>query len=87
MRTPPEFKIAQTPVALEISGEIGPASNDLLSITIEGRRLKILHEGEDGSPPFEQVIRVPAAYDLSQASANYLEGVLRITVPGRFQWN
>jgi HSP20 family molecular chaperone IbpA len=31
--------------------------------------------------PFESVLEVPAAYDLSQAKASYLNGFLRIDVP------
>lgn len=66
-----------------------------LEITVEGRRLRIagdrpnaefaeaetvlVHEMHCGA--FESVLEIPSGYDLSSATACYLNGVLRVVVP------
>jgi HSP20 family molecular chaperone IbpA len=86
MRTPPEYKVAKTATGLEISVELVPCLKDQLSVTIEGCNLRIQTELDDLSL-FHEVIELPAGYDLSRASADCRQGVLRITVPRAFLWN
>jgi HSP20 family molecular chaperone IbpA len=74
--------------------------SDSLEITVvEGSRLRISGNRPDccRSPqcsflvmeitygPFETVLDLPPDYDLSQAKAVYVNGFLRIDVPGAFQ--
>jgi HSP20 family molecular chaperone IbpA len=78
----PDFKIATTDNGLEISGEIHPKSGrDDLRITVEGGAIRIQNDRVFRLAPFEQVLEVPVAYDLTKATAAFDKGVLRIRVP------
>jgi HSP20 family molecular chaperone IbpA len=86
MRQPPEFKVARTEAGLEISVKIDPCSKDQFRITIEGGGLRIYTES-DGFSLLDKVVQLPAGYDLTRATADCRQGMLRITVPKPFRWN
>ena len=91
----PNTDMYATDVGLVIKVELAGMRSDSLEITVEGNRLKISGNRPDGCRaakcsflvmeisygPFESLLELPAAYDLSQAKAAYLNGFLRIDVP------
>lgn len=80
---------------LVVQVELSSMRSDNLEITVEGNRLRVsgdrpnpafeaaktvlVHEMHCGR--FESVLELPAGYDLSLATASYLNGVLSISVP------
>jgi HSP20 family protein len=80
---------------LVIKVELAGMKSDSLEITVEGNRLRIAGNRPDGcrAPnckflvmeisygPFESILELPPAYDLTRAKAAYLNGFLRIDVP------
>ena len=80
---------------LVVQVELSSMRSDNLEITVEGNRLRV--SGDRPNPafeaaktvllqemrcgPFESVLELPSGYDLSQAAASYLNGVLNIYVP------
>src|SRR5437870_481119 len=91
----PNTDVYTTDNGLVIKVELAGMRSDHLEITVEGNRLRISGTRPDGcrAPkcsfllmeinygPFESVLELPPAYDLSQAKASYLNGFLRIDVP------
>jgi HSP20 family protein len=92
----PNTDVYTTDQGLVIKVELAGMQSENLQITVEGTKLRIAGERPDGcrAPkfinflameinygPFENVLEIPAAYDLSQAKASYLNGFLRVDVP------
>src|SRR6187549_2508427 len=91
----PNTDVYSTDCGLVIKVELAGMRSENLEITVEGNRLRITGNRPDGcrAPkcsflvmeinygPFESVLELPPAYDLSQAKAAYLNGFLRIDVP------
>jgi HSP20 family molecular chaperone IbpA len=95
-RWTPNTDVYSVDANLVVKVELAGMKNDSLEITVEGQRLRISGEREDGCRPphctflvmeisygpFETVLDLPAGFDLSQAKATYVNGFLRIEVPG-----
>jgi HSP20 family protein len=93
----PNTDVYATDTGLVIKVELAGLRREDLELTVDGQRLVISGQRHDGSRgarckfmvmeinygPFECVIEVPAAYDLSQAKAAYQNGFLRVDVPQR----
>ena len=91
----PNTDVYSTDEGLVIKVELAGMKSDSLEITVEGNRLRIAGNRPDGCRgpkcsflvmeisygPFESVIELPPAYDLSHAKASYMNGFLRIDVP------
>ncbi|MGH7971991.1 MAG: Hsp20/alpha crystallin family protein [Limisphaerales bacterium] len=91
----PNTDVYITDNGLVVKVELSGMRSEHLEITVEGNRLRISGNRPDGCRaakcsflvmeinygPFESVLEVPPAYDLSQAKAAYLNGFLRIDVP------
>jgi HSP20 family protein len=92
----PNTDIYSTDEGLVIKVELAGMRSENLQITVEeGSQLRICGQRPDGcrAPKvsflameinygsFENVLELPAGYDLSQAKASYLNGFLRIDVP------
>jgi HSP20 family protein len=91
----PNTDVYSTEEGLVIKVELAGMKSDSLEITVEGNRLRIAGNRPDGcrSPkcnflvmeisygPFESILELPPAYDLTRAKAAYLNGFLRIDVP------
>ena len=91
----PNTDVYSTDDGLVIKVELAGMKSDSLEITVEGNRLRIAGNRPDGCRgpkcsflvmeisygPFESVIELPPAYDLSHAKASYMNGFLRIDVP------
>src|SRR3989475_13078632 len=91
----PNTDVYATDGGLVVKVELAGMRSEHLEITVEGCRLRISGTRPDGcrAPkcsflameinygPFESVLELPPAYDLSQAKASYLNGFLRIDVP------
>ena len=91
----PNTDVYETDNGLVIKVELAGMRSEHLEITVEGNRMRIAGNRPDGCRaakcsflvmeinygPFESQLELPAAYDLSQAKAAYLNGFLRIDVP------
>jgi HSP20 family protein len=91
----PNTDVYSTEEGLVIKVELAGMRSDTLEITVEGNRLRIAGSRPDGCRdpkcnflvmeisygPFESIIELPPAYDLTRAKAAYLNGFLRIDVP------
>lgn len=91
----PATDVYSTDEGLVIKVELAGMKSENLEITVEGNRLRIAGNRPDGcrAPkcsflvmeisygPFESVIELPTAYDLTCAKACYMNGFLRIDVP------
>ena len=91
----PNTDVYSTDEGLVIKVELAGMKSDSLEITVEGNRLRIAGNRPDGCRaskcsflvmeisygPFESVLELPPAYDLTRAKAAYLNGFLRIDVP------
>jgi HSP20 family protein len=91
----PNTDVYSTDEGLVIKVELAGMKSDSLEITVEGNRLRIAGNRSDGCRsskcsflvmeisygPFESVLELPPAYDLTRAKAAYLNGFLRIDVP------
>jgi HSP20 family protein len=91
----PNTDVYATENGVVVKVELAGMRSEHLEITVEGNRLRISGNRPDGcrAPkcsflameinygPFESVLELPPAYDLSQAKAAYLNGFLRIDVP------
>lgn len=91
----PNTDVYSTDDGLVIKVELAGMKSENLEITVEGNRLRISGTRPDGcrAPkcnflvmeisygPFESVIELPPAYDLTGAKACYMNGFLRIDVP------
>ena len=91
----PNTDVYVTDNGLGVKVELAGMRSEHLEITVESNRLRISGNRPDGCRaakcsflvmeinygPFESVLEVPPAYDLSQAKATYLNGFLRIDVP------
>jgi HSP20 family protein len=91
----PNTDVYVTDNGLVVKVELAGMRSEHLEITVEHSRLRISGNRPDGCRaakcsflvmeinygPFESVLEVPPAYDLSQAKATYLNGFLRIDVP------
>jgi HSP20 family protein len=91
----PNTDVYVTDNGLVVKAELAGMRSEHLEITVESNRLRISGNRPDGCRaakcsflvmeinygPFESVLEVPPAYDLSQAKATYLNGFLRIDVP------
>jgi HSP20 family protein len=91
----PNTDVYSTDEGLVIKVELAGMKSDSLEITVEGNRLRIAGNRPDGcrAPkcnflvmeisygPFESILELPPAYDLTRAKAAYLNGFLRIDVP------
>ena len=91
----PNTDVYSTDEGLVIKVELAGMKSDSLEITVEGNRLRIAGNRPDGcrAPkcsflvmeisygPFESILELPPAYDLTRAKASYLNGFLRIDVP------
>src|ERR1041385_2854734 len=91
----PNTDVYVTDNGLVVKVELAGMRSEHLEITVENNRLRISGNRPDGCRaakcsflvmeinygPFESVLEVPAAYDLGQAKATYLNGFLRIDVP------
>jgi HSP20 family protein len=91
----PNTDVYVTDNGLVVKVELAGMRSEHLEITVENSRLRITGNRPDGCRaakcsflvmeinygPFESVLEVPPAYDLSQAKATYLNGFLRIDVP------
>jgi HSP20 family protein len=92
----PNTDVYTTDEGLVIKVELAGMRSENLQITVEeGNKLRIAGQRPDGCRaakfnflameinygPFENVLEMPAGYDLSQAKATYLNGFLRIDVP------
>ena len=91
----PNTDVYSTDEGLVIKVELAGMKSDSLEITVEGNRLRIAGNRPDccrapkcsflvmeiSYGPFESVLELPPAYDLTRAKAAYLNGFLRIDVP------
>jgi HSP20 family protein len=91
----PNTDVYSTDEGLVIKVELAGMKSDSLEITVDGNRLRIAGNRPDGCRgpkcsflvmeisygPFESVIELPPAFDLTRAKASYLNGFLRIDVP------
>ncbi len=91
----PNTDVYTTDNGLVVKVELAGMRSEHLEITVDGNRLRICGDRPDGCRaakanflvmeinygPFESLLEVPSAYDLSQAKATYLNGFLRIDVP------
>ena len=91
----PNTDVYETDNGLVVKVELAGMRSEHLEITVEGHRMRISGNRPDGCRaakasflvmeinygPFESVLELPEAYDLSQAKAAYLNGFLRIDVP------
>jgi HSP20 family protein len=91
----PNTDVYATDEGLVIKLELAGMRSENLQITVEGNELRICGERPDGCRAakfnflameinygsFENILELPAGYDLSQAKASYLNGFLRIDVP------
>ncbi len=91
----PNTDVYETDNGLVVKVELAGMRSEHLEITVEGHRMRISGNRPDGCRaakcsflvmeinygPFESLLELPAAYDLSQAKAAYLNGFLRIDVP------
>lgn len=91
----PNTDVYVTDAGLVVKMELAGMRSENLQITVEGSHLHISGQRPDGCRaakfnflameinygPFENVLELPAGYDLSQAKASYLNGFLRIDVP------
>ena len=94
-RWTPNTDLYVTDAGLVIKVELAGMKSDSLEISVEGQRLRINGERQDGcrAPncsflimeisygPFEAVLDLPPGYDLALAKAMYVNGFLRIDVP------
>ena len=94
-RWTPNTDLYVTDAGLVIKVELAGMKSDSLKITVEGQRLRINGERQDGcrSPhcsflvmeisygAFEAVLDLPPGYDLASAKAIYVNGFLRVDVP------
>lgn len=91
----PNTDVYETDNGLVVKVELAGMRSEHLEITVEGHRMRISGNRPDGCRaakasflvmeinygPFESMLELPEAYDLSQAKAAYLNGFLRIDVP------
>lgn len=91
----PNTDVYSAEEGLVIKVELAGMKSDSLEITVESNRLRIAGTRPDccraskcsflvmeiSYGPFESVIELPPAYDLTRAKAAYLNGFLRIDVP------
>jgi HSP20 family protein len=91
----PNTDVYETDEGLVIKVELAGMKSDSLELSYEHNRIRITGNRPDGcrAPkcsflvmeisygPFESVLELPPAYDLSHAKASYLNGFLRIDVP------
>ena len=91
----PNTDVYSTDEGLVVKVELAGMKSDSLEITVEGNRLRIAGTRPDGcrAPkcnflvmeisygPFESILELPPAYDLTRAKAGYMNGFLRIDVP------
>ena len=91
----PNTDVYATENGVVVKVELAGMRSEHLEITVEGCRLRISGTRPDGcrAPkcsflameinygPFESVLELPPAYDLSQAKAGYQNGFLRVDVP------
>ena len=91
----PNTDIYTTDEGLVVKVELAGMRSENLQITVEDNKLRINGQRPDGCRaakfnflameinygPFENILELPAGYDLSQAKASYLNGFLRIDVP------
>jgi HSP20 family protein len=91
----PNTDVYETDNGLVVTVELAGMRSEHLEITVEAHRMRISGNRPDGCRaakasflvmeinygPFESVLELPEAYDLSQAKAAYLNGFLRIDVP------
>jgi HSP20 family protein len=91
----PNTDVYSTDEGLVIKVELAGMKSDSLEITVEGNRLRIAGNRPDNCRaakcsflvmeisygPFESILELPPAYDLTRAKAAYLNGFLRIDVP------
>ena len=91
----PNTDVYETDNGLVVKVELAGMRSEHLEITVEARRMRISGNRPDGCRaakasflvmeinygPFESVLELPEASDLSQAKAAYLNGFLRIDVP------
>jgi HSP20 family protein len=94
-RWTPNTDLYVTDAGLVIKVELAGMKSDSLEISVEGQRLRINGERQDGCRaancsflimeisygPFEAVLDLPPGYDLTTAKAIYVNGFLRIDVP------
>ena len=91
----PNTDVYTTDEGLVVKMELAGMRSENLQITIDGSKLRISGERPDGCRAakfnflameifygaFENVLELPAGYDLSLAKATYQNGFLRIDVP------
>ena len=91
----PNTDVYETDNGLVVKVELAGMRSEHLEITVEAHRMRISGNRPDGCRaakasflvmeinygPFESLLELPEAYDLSQAKAAYLNGFLRIDVP------
>ena len=91
----PNTDVYETDNGLVVKVELAGMRSEHLEITVESHRMRISGNRPDGCRaakasflvmeinygPFESMLELPEAYDLSQAKAAYLNGFLRIDVP------
>src|SRR5579883_2241402 len=91
----PNTDVYTTDEGLVVKVELAGMRSENLQITVEGNKHRISGQRPDGCRaakfsflameinygPFENILELPAGYDLSQAKASYLNGFLRIDVP------
>jgi HSP20 family protein len=91
----PNTDLYATEEGLVIKVELAGMRKEDLELTVEGSKLRISGQRQDGcrSPqckflvmeinygPFESVIELPAGYDVGRARAAYQNGFLRVDVP------
>ncbi len=94
-RWTPNTDLYVTDAGLVIKVELAGMKSDSLEISVEGQRLRINGERQDGCRaancnflimeisygPFEALLDLPPGYDLATAKAIYVNGFLRIDVP------
>lgn len=91
----PNTDVYSTDEGLVVKVELAGMKSENLEITVESNRLRIAGNRPDGCRepkcsflvmeisygPFESVLELPPAYDLTRAKATYMNGFLRIDVP------
>ena len=77
----PEMKVTIRENRLMITADLPGLRSDHFEITVEGNHLRLVSKQSDGCGPFESEVEIPPGFDVSQVSAAYLNGQLRLVFP------
>jgi HSP20 family molecular chaperone IbpA len=77
----PDVKVVVTEKGLMIRTALPGLRSRELQIIFAGSNLRILSTQCDGFGPFDVSVELPPGFDADQATAAYIGGELRITIP------